>query len=63
MKKIWGGFVYNLSENKQKDVCEDVYHEHVENQLQLLGWYKYLREIHHKRTFLQGMVGFSPILL
>lgn len=63
MKKIWGGFVYNLSENKRKDVCEEVYHELVETQLQLLGWYKHLGEIHHKRNFSSGHGWIQPDII
>lgn len=63
MQNLWGGFVYNLSENKRKDVSEDVYHELVETQLQLLGWYKYLGEIHHKRNFSSGHGWIQPDII
>lgn len=63
MKEIWGGFVCNLSENKRKDVCEDVYHELVETLLPLLGWYKHLEEIHHKRNFSSGHGWIQPDII
>lgn len=63
MKKIWGGFVYELSENKRKDVREDDYHKVVETQLPLLGWYKHLKEIHHKRNFSSGHGWIQPDII
>lgn len=63
MKEIWGGFVCKLSENKRKDVCEDVYHELVETLLPLLGWYEHLEEIHHKRNFSSGHGWIQPDII
>ncbi|MBQ8702143.1 MAG: DUF4357 domain-containing protein [Prevotella sp.] len=48
MQEKWNQFVYDLCEAKNRDVDEDIYHNLIENQLQLLGWAKWKGEICHK---------------
>ena len=59
MQEKWNQFVYDLIESRKMNVEEDSYHTLIENQMQLLGWAKYRKEILHKlnvpigRTFIQ----------
>lgn len=59
MQEKWNQFVYDLIESRTMNVEEDSYHTLIENQMQLLGWAKYRKEILHKlnvpigRTFIQ----------
>ncbi len=59
MQEKWNQFVFDLIESRTKNIEEDSYHALIENQLQLLGWAKYRKEILHKfnvpigRSFIQ----------
>lgn len=44
----WKKFSYDLITLKDKNVEEEPFHEKIEDQLQILGWAKYLGEINHK---------------
>lgn len=48
MQVKWNQFVYLLCDAKQRNVEEDEYHSLIEQQLQLLGWSLYNKEICHK---------------
>ena len=48
MQTKWNQFVYLLCEAKKKNVEENDYHSLIEQQLQLLGWFLFNREICHK---------------
>ena len=54
MQETWKRFVYPLIEDKKQDVEEEAYHRHIENQLMLLGWEPWKREIIHKQSLRIG---------
>ena len=57
MKDIWNKFVYKLIECKKNNVEEAIYHNIIEDKLELLGWATYRGEICHKVTLPIGSVG------
>ena len=56
MLEKWNQFVYDLIESKAKNIEEEPYHALIENQMQLLGWAKYRKEILHKQNVAIGRI-------
>ena len=63
MQEKWNQFVYDLIESKAKNIEEDPYHALIENQMQLLGWAKYRKEILHKLNVTTGRTFIQPDIL
>lgn len=63
MQEKWNQFVYDLIESKMKNIEEESYHALIENQLQLLGWAKYRKEILHKQNVTTGRTFIQPDIL
>lgn len=57
MTDIWNKFVYKLIECKNRNVEEAIYHNTIEDKLELLGWAAYRGEICHKINLPIGSVG------
>ena len=63
MLEKWNQFVYDLIESKAKNIEEEPYHALIENQMQLLGWAKYRKEILHKQNVAIGRTYIQPDIL
>ena len=63
MQEKWNQFVYDLIESKAKNIEEEPYHVLIENQMQLLGWAKYRKEILHKLNVTTGRTFIQPDIL
>lgn len=57
MTDTWNKFVYKLIECKNRNVEEAIYHNTIEDKLELLGWAAYQGEICHKTNLPVGSAG------